>query len=66
MLSKECSKVIQSVLDSEMSFCKFLSANDSGATGGHQSGILISKKAATMLFSEYLPPKGIQIGRAHV
>lgn len=59
MLSKECSKVIQSVLDSEMSFCKFLSANDSGATGGHQSGILISKKAATMLFSEYLPPKGI-------
>lgn len=59
MLSEECSKVIQSVLDSEMSFCKFLSANDSGATGGHQSGILISKKAAAMLFSEYLPPKGI-------
>ena len=28
---------ITSVLNSEKSFCKFLSANDTGATGAHQS-----------------------------
>jgi len=43
---------ITSVLNSEKSFCKFLSANDTGATGAHQSGILISKTAMEMLFSE--------------
>ena len=42
---------ITSVLNSEKSFCKFLSANDTGATGAHQSGILISKTAIEMLFS---------------
>ncbi len=43
---------IQSVLNGEKGFCKFLSANDTGATGGHQSGILISKSAAEMLFDK--------------
>lgn len=43
---------IQSVLNSAQGFCKFLSANDTGATGGHQSGILISKSATGMLFSK--------------
>lgn len=43
---------IQSVLNSVQGFCKFLSANDTGATGGHQSGILISKSATGMLFSK--------------
>lgn len=42
---------IKSVLNSERGFCKFLSANDTGATGGHQSGILISKSAVSMIFS---------------
>lgn len=32
-------------------FCKFLSANDTGATSGHQFGILISKSAVEMLFT---------------
>lgn len=45
---------IQSVMDSEQSFCKFLSANDTGATGAHQSGILVSKAAGAMLFEERL------------
>lgn len=44
-------QAINSVLNSEMGFCKFLSANDTGATGGHQSGILISKSAVGMLFT---------------
>ena len=42
--------VIRSVLDGGMSYCKFLSANDSGETGGHQSGILVSKSALEILF----------------
>lgn len=44
-------QAIQSVLNSIKGFCKFLSANDTGATGGHQSGILISKSAVEMLFT---------------
>lgn len=45
-------KAVDSALNSKQSFCKFLSANDSGETGGHQSGILISRSAVTMLFNE--------------
>lgn len=44
-------QAIQSVLNSSQGFCKFLSANDTGATGGHQSGILVSKSAVSILFS---------------
>lgn len=35
-------QAIQSVLNSQMAFCKFLSANDTGLTGAHQVGILCS------------------------
>lgn len=58
---------ITSVLNSEKSFCKFLSANDTGATGAHQSGILISKTAMEMLFSreqleqEVIPKRTVKI-----
>jgi type II restriction enzyme len=52
-------QAIQSVLNSKQAYCKFLSANDSGATGGHQSGILISKSAQTMLFSQSLESETI-------
>lgn len=45
-------KAIDSVVNGKNAFCKFLSANDSGETGGHQSGILISVSAKTMLFNE--------------
>lgn len=44
-------RAIKSVLNSEKAFCKFLSSNDTGATGGHQSGILVSKSAVEMMFS---------------
>lgn len=43
---------IDAVLHAQEAFCKFLSANDSGETGGHQSGILISKSAWKILFTE--------------
>lgn len=45
-------KAIDAVLKGKDSFCKFLSANDSGETGGHQSGILISLSAKSMLFTD--------------
>lgn len=46
-------QAVQSVLNSIQGFCKFLSANDAGATGGHQAGILISKSAVEMLFTQH-------------
>lgn len=45
-------KAIGAVLSGGKSYCKFLSANDSGETGGHQSGILISRTASNMLWTE--------------
>ena len=47
-----CLSAVDAVLRAESSFCKFLSANDSGETGGHQSGILISMTAAETCFSK--------------
>ena len=41
---------IESTNKAVRAYCKFLSANDSGETGGHQAGILISTKAISMLF----------------
>lgn len=52
-------QAIQSVLNSQQAYCKFLSANDSGATGGHQSGILISKSAKDMMFTQTLENENI-------
>lgn len=43
---------IDAVLSGISAYCKFLSANDSGETGGHQAGILISKSAKDMLYTE--------------
>ena len=45
-------KATDAALRRKAFFCKFLSANDSGETGGHQSGILISISAKFMLFTE--------------
>lgn len=61
MTGQYAEAAIQSVFDSKKGFCKFLSANDTGATGGHQSGILISKSAACMMFNrQELEQGGIQ------
>lgn len=54
------SKAIESVNHSRRAYCKFLSANDSGETGGHQAGILISKKALAMLFDTGRPLEHIE------
>lgn len=51
MTEELVSKAIESVTNGQSSYCKFLSSNDSGETGGHQSGILISISARDMLFT---------------
>ena len=43
-------KAVNASLSGMSSFCKFLTANDTGKTGGHQSGYLISKSASEMIF----------------
>lgn len=45
-------RAIAAVNESEISFCKFLSANDTGETGAHQAGIYIPKPAVKILFDE--------------
>ena len=49
---KIVSYAIEKTMTGKETFCKLLSPNDSGETGGHQSGFLISKSAGKMLFSE--------------
>lgn len=43
-------KAIQSVQDSEIAFSKYIMANDTGATGGHQAGFHIHKSAWPLFF----------------
>lgn len=45
-------KAIDATYAGAQVFIKFLSANDTGETGGHQAGILINKKAMPMIFGE--------------
>lgn len=51
------STAIQLTLHGRHTFCKFLSANDTGLTGGHQAGIYIPKDSASILFG-FHPQKG--------
>lgn len=56
MTAQASLRAIEASLQGKASFCKFLSANDSGETGGHQVGFLISMTAKEMLFpGENLP-----------
>lgn len=43
-------KAIQAVQQSDISFTKFITANDTGATGGHQAGFHIHKNAWQIFF----------------
>ena len=44
------SLAIESVNRSKTSFCKFISANDAGSTGGHQEGFYIPKNSVPIMF----------------
>lgn len=52
MTESYASQAIQAVLNSRWASCKFLSANDTGLTGGHQSGIYIAKSSYPILFDK--------------
>lgn len=43
---------IEAVLSGQLAYAKFLSANETGLTGGHQYGIYVSKPAIPILFNE--------------
>lgn len=60
------SLAIEKTMSGQQTFCKLLSPNDSGETGGHQSGYLISKSAKDMLFTseelkQHIAKKDIKI-----
>lgn len=46
------SQAIQAAMSGQLTFTKFLTANDTGLTGGHQAGIYISKPSIQILFDE--------------
>jgi type II restriction enzyme len=46
------SKVIHSVQQSEIAFTKYVTANDTGSTGGHQAGFHIHKNAWSLFFDK--------------
>lgn len=45
-------QAIHAAMHGLRTFCKFLSANDTGLTGAHQAGIYISKPSISILFDE--------------
>ena len=51
-MSEILSLAIQSVTQSEGAFCRFLSANDTHATGGHQYGFLLPIAAYPIIFNQ--------------
>lgn len=44
------SQAIEAVNESKKAFCRFLTANDTGKTGAHQSGIYMPKNTVSLLF----------------
>ena len=51
-MSEILSLAIQSVTQSKGAFCRFLSANDTHATGGHQYGFLLPIAAYPIIFNQ--------------
>lgn len=53
MALETAEQAVKASLTGKMAFCKFLTANDTGLTGGHQSGIYIPKEACPILFDTF-------------
>lgn len=51
-MSEILTKAIATVRNASSAFCRFITANDTGENGSHQSGFFISKCAASLLFEE--------------
>lgn len=58
MLSSEGERAIEDALSCGQAFLKFISPNDAGATGGHQSGFYLPTSARE-LFTPQPPVKGL-------
>lgn len=56
-MSDELSSAINAVKTYKYSFCKLVSPNDAGTTGGHQAGLYIPKNSIKLLF-DYPGVKG--------
>lgn len=52
-------RAVEATIAGRDTYVKFLSANDSGATGAHQSGVLLSLSAVSMVFGE-IPASAIE------
>jgi len=52
MINSILQNAIQSAQESEIAFSKFITANDTGTTGGHQAGYHIHKQAWPLFFEE--------------
>lgn len=50
-MSNLSDKAIKSVQQSDAAWCRFITGNDTGATGSHQSGFYVPKCASALLFS---------------
>ena len=44
------SQAVEAVNQANMSFCRFLTANDTGESGAHQAGIYMPKNTASLMF----------------
>lgn len=51
-MSDVLNSAIKAVQESEISLTKYITANDTGATGGHQSGFHIHKNAWPLFFEK--------------
>ena len=49
-MSQLSDSAIRRISAGNLAYCKFLSANDTGDTGGHQAGIYVAKNATRILF----------------
>lgn len=51
-MSELLNNAIDSVRNSRSAFCRFITGNDAGTTGGHQGGFYVPKDAAPILFEK--------------
>ena len=51
-MSEILNSAVQSVRQSKAAWCRFITGNDTGATGSHQAGFYVPKCASELLFDE--------------
>lgn len=51
-MTEETKKAIKSIQEGKISFCKFITANDTGATDSHQAGFYIPKTSFSLFFDK--------------